>query len=117
MHGDNSVAFAGIELIPQCGTHFVVTAARRTEPDDAERRTAAGAAADRNARNAADHVLEVGDVGLRPGGLVGERSAVGRAVQHLEGFGGIEAEIFRVAVMRDIAPRFEKTRYRDAFFE
>jgi hypothetical protein len=77
----------------------------------------AGAAADRDARDGPDHVLEAGDVGLRPRRLVRQRGAIGRAVQHLKRFGGVEAEIFRIAVLRDIAAGFEEAVDGDAFFE
>ena len=87
------------------------------QPDNAERCAAADAAADRDARDRADHVLEAGDIGLRPCGLVRQRGAIGRAVQHLEGLGGVEAEIFRVAVMGDIAAGFEEAVDCDALFE
>jgi hypothetical protein len=67
--------------------------------------------------NRADHVLEVGDIGLRPCRLVRQRGAIGRAVQHLKGFGGIEAEIFRIAVVGDVAAGFEEAVDCHALFE
>src|SRR4029078_13011284 len=84
---------------------------------DADGATPAGTTADGDARDAPDHVLEAGDVDLRPGGLVGQRGQVERTSQDLDGFGGIEAEIFRVTVQRDIAPRFEETWHRNALLE
>ena len=54
---------------------------------------------------------------LRPIGRIRQRGAIGRAVEHLEGRGGIQAEIFRAALMRDIAPGFQKAVDRDALLE
>ena len=75
----------------------------------AERCAAALTAADGDARDGADHVFETRQVCFDQSVGFDQRGAIGRAVQHLECRGGIEAEIFRLALMRDIAPSLEKT--------
>src|SRR5882757_3679385 len=117
MHGDNPVELSGIKLLPQCGAQLICAALGRAQPDNAKRSTAARSTADRDPRNSANHVLEASDVGLRPFGLVGECGAVGGTVQDLECRSRIEAEIFRAALMRDIASGFQKTVDRDALLE
>src|SRR5258706_6300903 len=104
MHGDDSVELFGIELIPQCGAQFVFGAGKRAEADNAKCRTAALSSADRDARDRADHVLETRQRSLRPIGGVLQRGVVGGAVEDVESPGGGETEIFRRALMGDIAP-------------
>ena len=76
------------------------------EPDDAELGATADAVAQRDARDHADHVLEVRHVLLRPRRRVGEPRAIGGAVQHLDGSGRIQEQVFRAAGMGAITPRF-----------
>src|SRR6478609_693499 len=95
MHRDDAVEMLRIEFLPQCGPQSVLAAGGGAKAYDAERGAAALSAADRDARHRADHVLETRDVRPGPIGLVGKCFAIGRTVEHGEGFGGIEAEIFR----------------------
>src|ERR1700732_2110584 len=99
MHGDDAVEWFRIERISKW---------RAAKADDTEHRTPALSAADRDARHRADHVLKARDIGLRPIGLVRKCCAIGRAIEHIEGLRGIEAEIFRGAFMGDVTPRLEK---------
>ena len=109
--------FAGSSCSSQRRSQFVLAAAGRAKADNAERRATADPAADGDARDRADHILETGDIGLRPCGLVRQHRPIGRAAQHVERRRGIEVEIFRLAVMRDIAPRFEEAVDGDALFQ
>jgi glyoxylate carboligase len=48
---------------------------------------------------------------------VRQRGAIGRTVQHVKVFRRIEAEVFRVRRMRDVAPGLEEAVDGDALFE
>src|ERR1700722_327890 len=88
-----------------------------TDADDAEHGAAALAMAEGDARHAADHVFKARDIFLRPCGLVGERLAIGWALEHLEGSRRIKAQVFRRAFNGDVAPRLDEAVDRDALFE
>src|SRR5258705_560139 len=117
MHRDDAVELLRIESLPQCGAQSVLAFEGGTKAEDAERRTAALSAADRDARHRADHVLETRHGLFRPIGRAGKLGAIGGAVEHVKRHGGVQAEIFRRALMRDIAPRLEKTLDGDALIE
>src|SRR2546428_9785190 len=109
MHRDDAVELLRIEFLPKRGAQSLLASGGGTKADDAERRSAALSAADRDACHRANHVLETRHGLFRPIGWVGKLRAIGGAVEHIEGRGGIKAEIFRRTLMRDIAPRLEKT--------
>src|SRR3954453_19922296 len=117
MHGDDSVEPRRIELIRQHRAQPILALGGGTEADDAQRRAPALSAADGDMGNGADHVFETRHGRLRPRRRISQHSAIGRAVQHLEGSGGIEAEVFWAGYMRDVTPRLEKTVDRDALLE
>src|SRR5437879_1354763 len=113
MHRDDAVELLRIKSLLQRGAQSVLTAGG-AKAEDAERRAAALSAADRDAGHRTDHVLETRHGLFRPIGRVGKLRAIGGAVEHIEGRGGIKAEIFRRTLMRDIEPRLEKTLDGDA---
>src|SRR5438046_5703989 len=114
MHRDDALELLRIEFLPKRCTQSLLASGGVTKADDAERRAAALSAADRDAGHRADHVFETRHGLFRPIGRVGKLRVIGGAVEHVEGRGGIKAEIFRRALRRDIAPRLEKTLDGDA---
>src|SRR5450631_358192 len=117
MHGDDSVEFFLIELLPQCGAKCVLAPGHRPHADDAEHRTAALSAADGDSRDRADHVPETRESSLRPVGGIVQRLAIGRTVEDVERVRRIQTEVFRVAGMRDVTPGFEEAWNRDALHQ
>src|ERR1700733_836414 len=102
MHRDDSVELFRIEFLPQRGAQSVLSARFGTYADDAQRGAAALSTADGDAGDRADHVLKTRHRGLRPLGGIGQCGAIGRTVEYVERFGGIETKIFRRALMRDV---------------
>src|SRR5882672_6884178 len=117
MHGNDSVEPSRIELIRQHRAQRVLAFGSGAEADDAQHSTTALSAADGDMGDGADHVLETRHGRFRPRGRIRQYGAIGRAVQHRKGFGGIEAEVFWAGCMRDVTPRLEKTVDRDALLE
>src|SRR5882724_12354490 len=117
MHRDDSIERLRIESFVQHLAQGRFAAGVRPQPGDTEHGAAALAAADGDARDRADHVLETRHGFFRPVGRVGKPRAIGRAIQHLYRRRRVEAEIFRAAPMRDIAAGFDEALDCDALFE
>src|SRR5689334_17335241 len=117
MHRNDSVELFRFKPLAKSAAQLVLAAWLGAKADDTQCRAAALAAADGDTRHRADHVFETRHRMPRPICLIGQRCPVSRAVKHVKGPCRIEAEIFRAALTRNIAPRFQKAVDRDALFE